>query len=123
MYLEFFGLKKLPFEITPDTEFINYLPSHHEAYNHIRTGILTKKGFIQIIGEAGVGKTTIYRAALARLRDKITPAIIVNPSTNPRDLLENIGTEFKLNVAGKSRTQTLTKINQFLEEQQKNKYK
>ena len=64
MYLNFYNLKKEPFHITPDPEFLFLSPSHKEALGSIIYGIEQKKGFVVIIGAVGVGKTTILRSYL-----------------------------------------------------------
>jgi len=46
MYLNFFGLSKEPFHITPDPEFLFLSPSHKEALASIIYGIEKRKGFI-----------------------------------------------------------------------------
>ncbi|OPY80548.1 MAG: hypothetical protein A4E65_01423 [Syntrophorhabdus sp. PtaU1.Bin153] len=64
MYLTFYNLKKEPFHITPDPEFLYLSPSHKEALAAIIYGIEQKKGFVAIVGDVGVGKTTILRSYL-----------------------------------------------------------
>ena len=64
MYLNYYNLKKEPFHITPDPEFLFLSPSHKEALAAIIYGIEQKKGFVAIIGDVGVGKTTILRSYL-----------------------------------------------------------
>lgn len=64
MYLSFYGLRKQPFHITPDPEFLYLSPSHKEALAAIIYGIEQKKGFVTITGVVGVGKTTILRSYL-----------------------------------------------------------
>jgi general secretion pathway protein A len=64
MYLSYYGLRKEPFHITPDPEFLYLSPSHKEALAAIIYGIEQKKGFVAIIGDVGVGKTTILRSYL-----------------------------------------------------------
>ena len=53
MYLNYYNLKKEPFHITPDPEFLYLSPSHKEAMAAIIYGIEQKKGFVAIVG-AGV---------------------------------------------------------------------
>lgn len=64
MYLRYYDLKKEPFHITPDPEFLYLSPSHKEALASIIYGIKQRKGFVGIIGAVGVGKTTILRSYL-----------------------------------------------------------
>ena len=64
MYLEYFGLRELPFNITPDPRFLFLSGKHQEALNHLLFGIRERKGFIELTGEVGAGKTTICRRFL-----------------------------------------------------------
>jgi general secretion pathway protein A len=66
MYFSFYNLKKQPFHITPDPEFLYLSPSHKEAMAGIIYGIEEKKGFVAVTGAVGVGKTTILRYYLEK---------------------------------------------------------
>lgn len=66
MYLDYFRMGKEPFNVTPDPEFLFLSSSHKEALAAIIYGVEQRKGFVAIIGEVGVGKTTIVRSYLAR---------------------------------------------------------
>jgi general secretion pathway protein A len=59
MYNEFYGFREAPFNITPDPRFLFFSDKHREAFNHVLFGIRERKGFIQITGEVGAGKTTV----------------------------------------------------------------
>ena len=50
---------------------------HREALNHILFGIKERKGFIQLTGEVGAGKTTICRALLEQLGPQFKTAIVL----------------------------------------------
>jgi general secretion pathway protein A len=67
MYLEYYGLKELPFALTPDPRFIYFTPSHTEAMANLHYGIESGKGLIVVTGEVGTGKTTILRWMMNRL--------------------------------------------------------
>ena len=67
MYLEFYGLKLAPFDITPNPRFLFHSTKHREAFNHLLYGIRERKGFVQLTGEVGAGKTTLCRALLEQL--------------------------------------------------------
>lgn len=43
-----------------------------EAFNHLLYGIRERKGFVQLTGEVGAGKTTLCRAMLEQLGDKFS---------------------------------------------------
>ena len=79
MYREFYGLKELPFALTPDPRFIYFTPSHTEAMANLHYGIESGKGLIVVTGEVGTGKTTILRWMMNRLDRTVLVAYIFNP--------------------------------------------
>lgn len=120
MYLEFYGLTEPPFNITPNPRFLFYSAKHREAFNHLLYGIRERKGFVQLTGEVGAGKTTLCRALLDELGDHYATALILNPVLEPEQLTKAIAMEFGLDVKGKDRLETLATINHFLLEQLEN---
>ena len=59
MYQEYFGLKEMPFHVTPNPRFLYMSPIHEEAVQHLRYGIKDKKVFIVLAGEVCCGKTSL----------------------------------------------------------------
>ncbi len=114
MYLEYYGLKEPPFDITPNPRFLFYSAKHREAFNHLLYGIRGRKGFIQLTGEVGAGKTTLCRALLEHLDGHYATALILNPVMNAEELVKAVAVEFGLPVNGLDRLDTLAVINQFL---------
>src|SRR5512146_2163052 len=95
-----------------------YSAKHREAYNHLLFGIRERKGFVQMTGEVGAGKTTLCRALLEQLNDgHYSTALILNPVLNPDELMKAIAVEFGLPVLGLDRLDTIGVINQFLLQQ------
>ena len=114
MYLDYYGLMEAPFNITPNPRFLFYSAKHREAFNHLLYGIRERKGFVQITGEVGAGKTTLCRAMLEQLGDNFSTALILNPVLDADQLVKAIAMEFGLNVKGMDRLETVAEINQFL---------
>ena len=114
MYLEYYGLNEPPFAITPNPRFLFYSGKHREAINHLLYGIRERKGFIQLTGEVGAGKTTLCRALLEQLGDNFSTAVILNPALNPDLLIKAIAMEFGLDVKGMDRLEAVAVINDFL---------
>ncbi len=87
MYLEFYGLRELPFNLTPDTSF--FFPSHRyqEALNTLLIAARTGEGFIKITGEVGTGKTLLCRKFMSSLDQEFKTAYIPNPFLDPHSLL------------------------------------
>lgn len=117
VYLDFYGLTDPPFDITPNPRFIFYSAKHREAFNHLLYGIRERKGFVQLTGEVGAGKTTLCRAMLEQLDHHFATALILNPVMSPDELMKAIAIEFGLPVGGMDRLETLGMINMFLLQQ------
>ncbi len=117
MYLEFYGLTLPPFDITPNPRFLFLTDKHREALNHLLYGIRERKGYVQLTGEVGAGKTTICRAMLRQLDGHFSTALIVNPMLNANELMRGIATEFGLDVKDTDRHGTVAAINKFLVQQ------
>jgi general secretion pathway protein A len=114
VYLDYYGLSEPPFDITPNPRFLFYSAKHREAFNHLLYGIRERKGFVQLTGEVGAGKTTVCRAMLEQLGDRFATALIINPMLDADQLLKAIAMEFGLEVKGMDRLETLATLNQFL---------
>ncbi len=114
MYLDYYGLKEPPFDITPNPRFLFYSAKHREAFNHLLYGIRERKGFVQLTGEVGAGKTTLCRAMLEQLNGHYATALILNPVLRADELMKAIAIEFGLDVSGMDRLDTVAAINNFL---------
>lgn len=93
MYQSHFGLKELPFGITPDTSFFFALTRYQEALNTLLVAAQNGEGFIKITGEVGTGKTLLCRKFLASLGNRFVTAYIPNPYLEPRALLMALADE------------------------------
>ncbi|MEP6743727.1 MAG: AAA family ATPase [bacterium] len=90
MYTEFYGLKELPFALTPDPRFIYFTPSHTEVMANLHYGIESCKGFIVVTGEVGTGKTTILRWMMQRLDRTVLVAYIFNPRLSVTEFYQHL---------------------------------
>lgn len=114
MYLNFFRLKEKPFSLTPDSQFIYPSKKHTGGLDYLRYGILEKKGFILITGEAGCGKTTLCRAVLSSIDEKVEVALILNSFLSEIELLRAINRDFGIDSSGETREQLVSVLNKFL---------
>ena len=113
MYNAFYGFRESPFNITPDPRFLFMSHRHREAYDHLLFGIRERKGFIQLTGEVGAGKTTLCRAVLEALGPSFRTALILNPALTANQMLRTILTELGL-APGRDRAANLGLLNRFL---------
>ncbi len=116
MYEEFYGFREPPFSITPDPRFLFFSGRHREAFDHLVFGITERKGFIQLTGEVGAGKTTLCRALFEHLDDGYETALVLNPRLTSPQLLRSILAEFGL-ARGDDRVAGLEILNRFLLDQ------
>jgi general secretion pathway protein A len=117
MYEQFYGFYESPFNITPDPRFLFLSSKHREALDHLLFGIQQRKGFIQITGEVGTGKTTICRALLEELGPSYKTALILNPCMTGPQMLRTILTELKQKLPRNDRVAWLEALNRFLLDQ------
>ncbi|HUQ31600.1 MAG TPA: AAA family ATPase [Pyrinomonadaceae bacterium] len=94
MYREFYGLKELPFALTPDPRFIYFTPSHTEVMANLHYGIESGKGLIVVTGEVGTGKTTILRWMMQRLDRTVLVAYVFNPRLTVPEFYQHITSLF-----------------------------
>ena len=93
MYEAHFGLREMPFSITPDTSFAFAGRQHQNALNTLLVAVRNLEGFIKITGEVGTGKTLLCRRFLALRDANCATAYIPNPFLEPASLLLAIAEE------------------------------
>ncbi|UTY59865.1 ExeA family protein [Massilia sp. erpn] len=96
MYESHFGLREVPFGITPDTSFFFSSPHAQEALNTLLVAVRNGEGFIKITGEVGTGKTLLCRKFLAMLGEGVVTAYIPNPYLEPRTLMLALADELEI---------------------------
>jgi general secretion pathway protein A len=114
MYEKFFGFTEPPFNQTPDPQFFCPSPTHEEAFSLILHGITCRKGFIVITGEVGTGKTTLSRRLLETLDPSVKAALILNPGSNPIELLQSVNQGFGVGSKNLSKMELVVELNRFL---------
>lgn len=117
MYESFFGLKEPPFNVTPDPRFIYFSRHHREALSTLHYGIEHRRGFMEISGEIGAGKTTLCRTLLKDLEGRTHTAFIFNPKLSQTELLETIIEDLGITTRGKRRKDYFDALNRFLLEE------
>ena len=118
MYLDFYGFREKPFNLTPDPRFVFLSKNHREAFAHLLYGINNRAGFIALTGEVGSGKTTVLRALLSQLdADHHRTALIFNPCLSPPELLQSLTREFGIPNCASPGPSLLEALNLFLLQQ------
>jgi type II secretory pathway predicted ATPase ExeA len=116
MYLRFYGLRELPFELTPNPKFLFMSARHTEALSNLEYGLSAAKAVTVLIGEAGTGKTTLLRAALGSERCRGVRCVYVNnPALTRAEFLETLARRFDLSKrAAESKAALLAELERVL---------
>ncbi|MGH9545167.1 MAG: ExeA family protein [Terriglobales bacterium] len=97
MYLKHFGLREQPFGVTPDPRFLYLSEAHKEALASLYYGIEANRGFIGLIAQPGMGKTTMLFHLLSTFRTSARIAFLFQTHCNSREfmrlLLADLGCE------------------------------
>lgn len=97
MYEAFFGLRERPFDLSPDSRYLFLAASHQEALSNLDYGLSARKGVTLLIGDAGMGKTTLVRAVLASYRKRDALCVYLNnPTLTRSEFLRFLVNEFHL---------------------------
>ena len=112
MYKAFYGLKRNPFEITPDPSFLFPTGRHNEALASLYYGVRRHKGFVVLTGEVGTGKTLLLRCLLQALKKSsdVAYAYVFNGRLSPVEFLQYIVTDFGLSGASNNKGELLLQI-------------
>ncbi len=119
MYLDFFGLEEYPFNVTSDPSFLYLSEQHREALAYLQYGIEARKGFLEITGEIGAGKTTVCKALLGKLDGSYRTAFILHSDLSELQLIEAILEDFGLTAPRRSKIAMVRELNRFLLEELK----
>ncbi|HRZ87333.1 MAG TPA: AAA family ATPase [bacterium] len=117
MYLSFYHFTEKPFNLTPDSNFLYLSQNHKMSLQYLMYGINERRGFILLTGEVGAGKTTVCRALLKELNDRMNIAVVFNPYLSETGLLRTIIDDFAIETKAKSKADLITVLNNFLLEQ------
>jgi general secretion pathway protein A len=114
MYTEFYGLKELPFALTPDPRYLYFTPSHTEVMANLHYGIESGRGLIVVTGEVGTGKTTLLRWMMRRLDPAVMVAYVFNPRLSVAEFYQYLAALFNIG-AWESKSDLLIELGNLLE--------
>ena len=115
MFLDFYGLRKQPFGVTPDPEFLYLSNTHREALASVAYGVQAGAGFSAIVAKPGMGKTTLLFALLRHFQNSTQSAFLFDTQCNSKELLRSLLAEFKIqHETNGSDTTALATLRQFL---------
>jgi type II secretory pathway predicted ATPase ExeA len=98
--LQFFGLQQQPFDVTPDPSYLYFSPTHSEALTTLKQGIEHFRGFMMLVAEPGMGKTTLLNKLMEELTDSARVVFLFQTQCSSRELLCYILNELEVDHTG-----------------------
>ena len=94
-FLSFFGLRRNPFNVSPDPRDLFWTPQTIRALSELTGAIESGKSLIVLTGEVGTGKTTLINHLLNSLRERDLPvAFVFNSHLDIDNLFDFILADF-----------------------------
>jgi general secretion pathway protein A len=103
-YAQYYGFSENPFNISPDPRFFFPAEGHREALAGLSYGISQRKGFVLLLGEEGIGKTTLIKHLMATLDRNVKtvffPQSQIAFGQMLKGILLSLGIPIKIEVKG-----------------------
>src|SRR5271157_1533760 len=114
MFLDFYGLREQPFGVTPDPAYLYPSHTHCEALDSLTEAILGDRGFLALIADPGMGKTTLLYQLLEGLRDTARAAFLFQTQCNSREFFQYLLSELGVDAAEMGLVAMHNKLNEIL---------
>lgn len=114
MFLDFYQLREQPFGVTPDPRFLYFSPGHREALASLFYGIETGRGFLSLVAEPGMGKTTLLFQLLKRWKGYVHSAFLFQTQCDSRELLRYLMEDLGLESQDRDIVRMHADLNDFL---------
>ena len=114
MLLDFYQLHEQPFGVTPDPRYLYLSPGHREALASLFYGIEEHRGFLSLVAEPGMGKTTLLFQLLQRWRGHVNSAFLFQTQCDSREFIRYLMNDLGLNSSGEDFVRMHSELNEFL---------
>jgi len=114
MFLDFYQLREQPFGVTPDPRYLYLSPGHREALASLFYGIETNRGFLSLVAEPGMGKTTLLFQLLQRWRGHVHSAFLFQTQCDSREFIRYLMNDLGLTSDGEDFVRMHSELNEFL---------
>ena len=100
LFLEFFGLNEQPFGVTPDLRFLYLGSKHRQALDALNYGTELNRGFLTLIAQPGMGKTSLLFHYLEGLGEQARTVFLFQTDGNPTELMRYLLADIGLDGKG-----------------------
>jgi general secretion pathway protein A len=117
MYTEYYNLKAMPFQLTPDHHFFFESREHSRAISHLVYGLAQEEGFVVITGDIGAGKTMLVERLWSQLDERRYLATrILTTQISGDDLLKMVARGFGMRIDSMDKPALLLLLEQLFAE-------
>lgn len=103
MYTQYFGFRKPPFKLTPDSGFFYTNAVFLDAHCSLLDAIDEQRGLSLLTGEHGTGKTTLLKRLAQDLDDTVHFIYLQNSNLTPEDLVGRLLDKLGIAETGQER--------------------
>ena len=114
MFLDFYQLRDQPFGVTPDPRFLFLSQSHREALASLFYGIEADRGFVALIAQPGLGKTTLTFQLLEKLQRAARTVFLFQTQCSSRELIHYVLNDLGVDASGMDTVSMHNKLNVIL---------
>jgi type II secretory pathway predicted ATPase ExeA len=114
MFLDFYQMREQPFGVTPDPRFLFLGQSHREALASLHYGIESDRGFVALIAQPGLGKTTLTFQLLEKLQQASRTVFLFQTQCNVKELFHYLLNGLGIGADGMELVSMHNKLNQIL---------
>jgi general secretion pathway protein A len=113
-FLDFYGLGEQPFDVTSDPAYLYPSQTHRDALTSLVQGIQNLRGFMALIAQPGLGKTTLLNKLIEELGDSARIVFLFQTQCDSRELLRYLLAELGIEETGKDAVTMHKALNEIL---------
>lgn len=114
MFLEFFHLREQPFGVTPDPAYLYPSRTHLRALSALSHGVSEGRGFLGLVAEPGLGKTTLLNHLMDQVRETTCTVFLFQTHCNAHEFFEYVLSELGVDTRGLGLVAMHNKLNEAL---------
>jgi len=114
MLHDFYKMREEPFGVTPDPRFLYLGQSHREALASLYYGIESDRGFVALIAQPGLGKTTLTFQLLEKLQQASRTVFLFQTKCNSKELFHYLLNGLGVDTESMELVSMHNKLNQIL---------
>lgn len=114
MLLDSYGLREQPFGVTPDPTYLYLSRTHHQALAALLDGVKADRGFMALIAEPGMGKTTILYRLMEELQGSARTVFLFQTQCDSREFFRYLLSELGIKTTRMGLVSMHKKLNEVL---------